>query len=71
MKFLMLVRSTETSAAPPPALMAAIGKMAEEAVRAGTMLETGGLLRSASGAIVRVSGGKLKVTDGPSRSPRK
>ena len=34
-------------------------------VKAGVLLETGGLLPSSKGARVRVSGGKLTVTDGP------
>lgn len=65
MKFLVMVRSKESSAPPPPALMGAIGKLGEEAVRAGTLVQTGGLFPSASGVLVRVSGGKLTVTDGP------
>jgi len=34
-------------------------------VNAGVVLETGGLHPSSSGARVRVSGGKVSVTDGP------
>jgi hypothetical protein len=45
--------------------MAAISKLGEEAMRAGVMLETGGLLPSAMGARVRLSKGNLIVTDGP------
>jgi hypothetical protein len=47
------------------ALMAAIAKLGEEATRAGAMVQTGGLLPSAMGARVRLSAGKLTVTDGP------
>jgi hypothetical protein len=45
--------------------MDAIGKLGEEGAKAGVMVETGGLLPSAMGARVRLSGGKLTVTDGP------
>jgi hypothetical protein len=50
---------------PPPALIEAIGKHSEEAMRAGTLVGFGGLMPSAHGARVRVSGGKVTATDGP------
>ncbi|HVY83714.1 MAG TPA: YciI family protein [Caulobacterales bacterium] len=69
MKFMTIVRSKETSAEPklpPPALMEAINRLAEEATKAGVFLGTGGLLPSAiNGARVRIDNGKLTVTDGP------
>jgi hypothetical protein len=65
MKFMIMVKSAESAVPPPMALMAAIGKLGEEAMRAGVMVETGGLLPSAMGARVRLSAGKLTVTDGP------
>ncbi|MCW5851769.1 MAG: hypothetical protein KIT87_16975 [Anaerolineae bacterium] len=65
MKFMTLVKSTETSGPPPQALMDAIMRLGEEATRAGAMVETGGLYPSAMGARVRLSNGKLSVTDGP------
>ena len=34
-------------------------------IKAGVLLETGGLLPSSMGALVRASRGKLTVTDGP------
>jgi hypothetical protein len=45
--------------------MEAIGKLGEEAGKAGVLVEMGGLLPSATGARVTLSGGKLTVTDGP------
>ena len=45
--------------------MDAIAKLAEEAVKAGTMLGSGGLTPTAQGARVRLSGGKVTVIDGP------
>jgi hypothetical protein len=65
MRFMIMVKSAESAGLPPVALMAAIAKLGEEATRAGAMVETGGLLPSAMGARVRLSAGKLTVTDGP------
>ena len=65
MQFMMLVKSTENSGPPPKALMEAIGKMAEEATKAGLMLLSGGLAPTAMSSRVRVSQGKLTTTDGP------
>ena len=67
MRFITMVKSAENSplGPPPSALMEAIGKLGEEAARAGVMVEMGGLLPTALGARLRISGGKLTVTDGP------
>src|SRR5437867_191199 len=45
--------------------MAAMGKLIEEAARAGWLLATEGCLPSALGARVRFANGKVTVTDGP------
>jgi hypothetical protein len=45
--------------------MEAIAKLGEEAAKAGVFVEMGGLLPTAIGARLRLSGGKLTVTDGP------
>jgi hypothetical protein len=65
MRFMTLVKSAETSAPPPQALMHAIGKLGVEAAGKGVMVEMGGLFPTAMGARVRLAGGKLTVTDGP------
>jgi hypothetical protein len=65
MRFMMLVRSAENSGPPPKALMDAIGKMAEEATKAGLMLQSGGLAPTAMSSRVRLSQGKLTAIDGP------
>ena len=65
MRFMMIVKSAERSGPPPKALMDAIAKLAEEATKAGQMIESGGLASTATGARVRLSGGKVTVTDGP------
>jgi hypothetical protein len=68
MRFMMMVkgdRNYEAGAPPDPELGAAIGKLSEEMMRAGVMVDMGGLLPSAMGARVHLAGGKLTVTDGP------
>jgi hypothetical protein len=45
--------------------MSKMGKLIEEGTKAGWLLATEGCLPSALGARVRLSGGKLTVTDGP------
>jgi len=62
---MMMVRHAENSGAPPKELMDAIGKLAEEAVKAGSLLGNGGLAPTAQSTRVRVSNGKVTVTDGP------
>jgi hypothetical protein len=68
MRFMMIVKadkSYESGAPPKPELMAAIGKLSEEMIKAGVLLEMGGLLPSSKGARINVKLGKLTVTDGP------
>jgi hypothetical protein len=65
MRYMTLVRGPENAGPPPPALIDAIGKLGEEATRAGVMVENGGLHSGAAGARIRISGGKIAVTDGP------
>ena len=65
MRFMMIVKHAEKQGPPPKPLMDAIGKLADEAAKAGTMLGTGGLKPTALGARVRLAGGKVTVTDGP------
>lgn len=67
MKYLSFIRHAESyrKSPPPPALMDAMGKFVEASKRAGTLVDTGGLLPSAEGFRVRLESGKLTVTDGP------
>jgi hypothetical protein len=62
---MMIVKHAETSGFPPKELMEAIEKLAEEESKAGTMIGSGGLGPTALGARVRLSGGQVKVIDGP------
>jgi hypothetical protein len=45
--------------------MANMGKLITEGMKAGWLISTEGCLPSAAGARVRLSGGKVTVTDGP------
>jgi hypothetical protein len=65
MRFMFIVRSAQKVAAPPPALMEAMGKLADREIKAGRMLETGGLMPAATGAEVRIRDGQLSIIDGP------
>jgi hypothetical protein len=68
MKFMLTANATrdsEAGAPPDPRLIAAIGKLTEDLARAGVLVGTGGLAPSSTGAQVRLSGGKVTVTDGP------
>ena len=65
MKFMMLVKHAENSGMPPQELMEAIGKLSAEAVKAGTMIASGGLAPTARSTRVRVSGGQIQLIDGP------
>ena len=67
MRFMMMMKCKESEAGrlPDPRLMAAIMKHGEEARKAGTLLETGGLEATSKGARIRVAQGKASVIDGP------
>ena len=66
MRFMYIVTSPQPDRGPSPALMEAMGKLADREIKAGRMLDTGGLLPIAmSGAQVSITDGKLGVVDGP------
>jgi hypothetical protein len=58
-------KESEAGAAPNPEVMAAIAKLAGEAIARGALITTGGLLPSSQGVRVRVARGKTFVIDGP------
>ena len=64
MRFMSIITS-ETMATPTPELMEAMGKMADREIKAGRMIDSGGLTPLAQGARVAIVGGKIAVTDGP------
>jgi len=55
----------EVGVPPSPELVAAIGKLTADMLKAGVLVQTGGLAPTAKGARINVSRGKLSVTDGP------
>ena len=65
MRFMMIVKHAENQGPPPKALIDAITKASDEAVKNGAMLGNGGLGPTAQGARVRLSGGRVTVIDGP------
>src|SRR5262245_22545273 len=67
MRYMSMVKSAETyrHGPPPQALIEAIGRLGEEATKAGAMVDMGGLAPTSMGHLLRLSGGKLTVTDGP------
>src|SRR5258706_8608336 len=67
MKFLMLINHSEShrSQPVPQGLMDAMGVFVTEGFKSGMLKDTAGLKATAEGHRVRLSGGKLKVTDGP------
>jgi len=65
MKFLSIYKSPERGVPPTQEEMDKMGKLIEQEMKAGTLLATEGCLPSALGARVRISGGKVTVTDGP------
>ena len=66
MRFMYIVTSPQPDRGPSPALMEAMGKLADREIKAGRMLDMGGLMPIAmAGAQVRITNGKLGVIDGP------
>jgi len=65
MKFLSIYKTAETGVVPTPEEMARMGKLVEDGMKAGFLLAVEGCMPSATGARVRLSKGKLAVTDGP------
>ena len=64
MRFMFIVTSTHFQQ-PTPALMEAMNKLADREIKAGRMLDMGGLTPLEMGARVRVADGRLSVVDGP------
>jgi hypothetical protein len=65
MRFMYIVTSPQPNQYPTPALMEAIQKLADREIKAGRMLDSGGLMPVSMGAQVKVANGKLSVVDGP------
>jgi hypothetical protein len=57
MRFMYIVTSPQPNRGPTPALMEAIHKLADREIKAGRMLDSGGLMPVQTGAQVKLSGG--------------
>jgi hypothetical protein len=66
MRFLCLYKPSKPEGTPTSQQeVAAMGQLIKEMTKAGVLLATEGCLPSSKGARVRLSGGKITVTDGP------
>ena len=65
MRFLSVYKTAETGFPPTQEEMTRMGKLIEEATKAGWLVAVEGCMPSATGARVRKSHGKTTVTDGP------
>lgn len=67
MKYLAFIRHAESyrEAGPPPSLMDAMGRFVQKSLQDGSLVDTGGLLPSKEGFRVRLSKGRISMTDGP------
>jgi hypothetical protein len=70
MQFLMLIKIAnnadyESGKPPPPELEVAMGKLMGEWTKTGAIVSAAGLRPTSQGARVRLTPGKVKVTDGP------
>ena len=64
MRFMFIVTSAHVGP-PPPALLEAMHKLADREIKAGRMIDSGGLMPLSTGAQVRIRDGELSVVDGP------
>jgi hypothetical protein len=70
MQFLMLIKVAnnpdyEAGKGPPPALEAAMGELMGEWSASGAMVSAAGLKPSSRGARLRLTPGKVAISDGP------
>ena len=65
MRFMMMVKSAESVAAPPQELMEAIARLSAQETKEGKLVASGGLAPTVMSSRVRLSAGELAVLDGP------
>ncbi|HEY1693906.1 MAG TPA: YciI family protein [Polyangiaceae bacterium] len=67
MRYLTFIRHSESyrQTPPPAALMQAMGEFVQRSKKDGSLVDTGGLLPSKDGVLVRLARGEITVTDGP------
>ncbi len=64
MRFMFIVTSAHTTP-PTPELLEAMHTLADQEIKAGRMLDNGGLMPLSMGARVQIADGELSVVDGP------
>ena len=68
MRYMMIVKGDkdyEAGKPPSPALIAGVGKLAEEMTAKGILLQSEGLLPTAQAMRMKLTKGKVSVIDGP------
>jgi hypothetical protein len=65
MRFMSMIKADENQGNPPQALMDAMGRLIEESIKAGILIDTGGLAPTAMSTRVRLAHGNISVVDGP------
>jgi hypothetical protein len=65
MRFMMLVKHAEPSPPAPKELIEAMDKLNKDAVNSGVFVTGGALGGTAKSTRVRLSGGEVKIIDGP------
>lgn len=64
-RYLMMIKAAENQGEPPQSLFDAMDELVQNAIKDGSMVDTGGLAGTADSTAVRLSGGKITVLDGP------
>ena len=65
MRFMSIVLSSQPPQQPTPELLEAMHKLADREIKAGRMIDMGGLMPLSTGARVSIANGELSVIDGP------
>ncbi len=65
MRFLSVYQAPERTTPPTEEEKIVMGRFIEQGMKSGVLLATEGCMPTAHGARVRLSGGKLTMTDGP------
>ena len=65
MRFMYIVTSSQPMRGPSPALAEAMHKLSEREIKAGRMLDSGGLIAVSLGAAAEITDGKRHWGGGP------
>jgi hypothetical protein len=65
MRYMVFVKMAEDVGDAPPQLHEAMGAALQEAFADGSMIDAGGLYPTAQSTEVRLTGGRVVITDGP------